>query len=171
MVTILNLIILRIFIARFNPGSKDNWIYAYAYFDMSDLDLYIVSLYFTTTTALTVGYGDISAVNTIEKLPCILLMIIGVISFSFATGSLSSIIANYDSSEAQLKEKLQTLNTIKDEYSIDQELYNKCVRTVRYDHSKKRKDFINFLDELPHKVKVELAMQIHNRMFESLKFF
>jgi hypothetical protein len=39
-------------------------------------------------------------------------MIIGVISFSFATGSLSSIIANYDSSEAQLKEKLSTLNAI-----------------------------------------------------------
>ena len=138
---------------------------------MSDMDLYITSFYFTTTTILTVGYGDISAINATEKLLCILLMIIGVISFSFATGSLSSIIANYDSSEAQLKEKLSILNAIQDEYSIDLDLYNKCVRTVRYDHSKKQRDFINFLDELPHKVKVELAMQIHKRMYEALKFF
>jgi cyclic nucleotide gated channel alpha 1 len=79
---------------------------------MSDFDLYVTSFYFTTTTILTVGYGDISAINSTEKLLCILLMIIGVISFSFATGSLSSIIANYDSSEAQLKEKLSTLNAI-----------------------------------------------------------
>ena len=35
------------------------------------------------------------------------------------------------------------------EYKIDQILYNKCVKTLRYDHSKKSKDFINFLDELP----------------------
>lgn len=161
----------RIFIARFNPGSKDNWIYAKAYCDFSDFDLYITSFYFTTTTILTVGYGDISAINAAEKLLCILLMIIGVISFSFATGSLSSIIANFDSSEAQLKEKLSTLNAIQDEYLIDLELFNKCVRTIRYDHSKKQKDFINFLEELPHKVKVELAMQIHKRMYESVKFF
>jgi len=45
------------------------------------------------------------------------------------------------------------------------------VRTIRYDHSKKQKDFINFLEELPHKVKVELSMQIHKRMYETLKFF
>lgn len=79
---------------------------------MADSDLYITSFYFTTTTILTVGYGDICAVSMSEKILCIILMIIGVISFSFATGSLSSIIANYDSSEAQLKEKLSTLNAI-----------------------------------------------------------
>ena len=63
---------------------------------MPDNELYITSFYFTTTTILTVGYGDISAISKSEKVLCIILMIIGVISFSFATGSLSSIIANYD---------------------------------------------------------------------------
>ena len=100
MVRIIGITFLRIFIAQFNPGTKDNWIYAKDYNDMSAFDLYVTSFYFTTTTILTVGYGDISAINSTEKLLCILLMIIGVISFSFATGSLSSIIANFDSSEA-----------------------------------------------------------------------
>jgi hypothetical protein len=40
-------------------------------------------------------------------------MIIGVISFSFAAGSLSSIISNYDASQAKLKEKMATLNDIR----------------------------------------------------------
>lgn len=70
------------------------------------------SFYFTVTTILTVGYGDITANSIYEKLLCILLMIIGVISFSFATGALSSIISNYDTSEAKLKEKISTLNQI-----------------------------------------------------------
>jgi hypothetical protein len=98
---------------------------------------------------LTVGYGDITAVSPGEKILSTVLMIIGVISFSFATGSLSSIIANYDSFEAVLKEKISTLNAISEEYNIQPELYNKCVKTLRYDHSKKSKDFIDFLDELP----------------------
>ncbi len=70
------------------------------------------------TTIVTVGFGDIHAYNSGEQIICIFLMLIGVISFSFATGALSSIISNYDSSQAKLKEKIATLNEIKSEYSI-----------------------------------------------------
>ena len=80
--------------------------------DMSDWELYVTSFYFTVTTILTVGYGDILAISVAEKLMCIMLMIIGVVSFSFATGSLSSIISNYDSSEGKYMEKISTLNQI-----------------------------------------------------------
>ena len=57
----------------------------------------MVSFYWTITTITTVGYGDISAVNIVERIFCSCLMVIGVISFSFANGSLSSILMTYDS--------------------------------------------------------------------------
>jgi hypothetical protein len=59
---------------------------------MEDLDLYVTSFYFTVTTIMTVGYGDITAISLMERLLCILLMLIGVVAFSYATGSISSII-------------------------------------------------------------------------------
>ena len=74
--------------------------------------MYVTSFYFTVTTILTVGYGDITGRNLTERILCIAMMIIGTVSFSFATGALSSIISNYDTSEAKLKEKLSTLNQI-----------------------------------------------------------
>ena len=58
---------------------------------MSTKDQYITSFYFTITTITTVGYGDISAGTTSEKIICIFIMLIGVIAFSFASGSLASI--------------------------------------------------------------------------------
>lgn len=58
------------------------------------------------TTITTVGFGDIGPTNAVERLFCSLNMVIGVVAFSFASGSLSSIIANYDASEAQINEKL-----------------------------------------------------------------
>ena len=61
---------------------------------------------------MTVGYGDISAINVPEKIMCILLMMLGVVSFSFATGALASILTSYDSKEALLKEKIATLNDL-----------------------------------------------------------
>jgi len=59
---------------------------------LSSTSAYITSFYFTITTITTVGYGDISGTNTLERSVSILIMIIGVISFSFTTGSLSSIL-------------------------------------------------------------------------------
>lgn len=49
-------------------------------------------MYFIVTTVLTVGYGDITAVNMAEKCFCVLMMLVGVFSFSYSTGTLSAII-------------------------------------------------------------------------------
>jgi hyperpolarization activated cyclic nucleotide-gated potassium channel 1 len=87
-----------------------------------------------------VGYGDITAYNESEKIICSLLMILGVLTFSYMTGALSSIIQSYDNSEAQLKEKISTLNEISAEYNLDVNLFNKLAQTIKYDHSKKSKD-------------------------------
>jgi Trk-type K+ transport system membrane component len=91
---------------------KTNWIYKGSFNDMQDYELYVTSLYFIVTTIMTVGYGDIHAENLSEKLLSILLMLIGVVSVSFATGAISSIISNQDKTEAKLKEKMSTLESI-----------------------------------------------------------
>jgi Ion channel len=123
------------------------------------------------TTLVTVGYGDIHAYSTIEQYVCIILMILGVLVFSFTTGSLSSLITSYDSREAILKEKISVLNTISNEYGIDLLTFNKLVKTIKYDHSKKQKDVIKFMEELPHKLKLELSLVMIHKMYSNVRFF
>ena len=48
----------------------------------------------------TVGYGDISGQNNLERFVSIFIMLVGVMAFSFATGSLSSIMASYDAANS-----------------------------------------------------------------------
>jgi len=79
---------------------------------MDNLDLYITSFYFTVTTIMTVGYGDITAYSMIEKCLCILLMLIGVVAFSYTTSAISQMLSAEDSEEAKLKEKLKILQSI-----------------------------------------------------------
>jgi protein-S-isoprenylcysteine O-methyltransferase Ste14 len=76
--------------AQFKSETSDNvsWQDSYEY---DNNGIYITSLYFIITTMTTVGYGDISGTNLLERIVSIFIMLIGVISFSFATGSLSSI--------------------------------------------------------------------------------
>jgi hypothetical protein len=119
---------------------------------------------------VTVGYGDITAISSGEKLIAVFLMLIGVIAFSYATGALSNIIANSDSTEAKLKEKMTTLNEIQIKYKIEYGLYKKLYRTLLYDSSKKSKDNIEFMAELPHKLKLELILAMHLKMYENVPF-
>ena len=65
-------------------------------------DLYIVSFYWCVTTITTVGYGDINVINTYEQVFCAIVMIFGVVGFSFVTGTFTSIISNLDNSKAKM---------------------------------------------------------------------
>lgn len=75
-------------------------------------NLYVTSFYFAVTTITTVGYGDISGNSTPERLICFILHLIGVLSYSFASGSLTTIIQNYDTINDENQEKINTLNKI-----------------------------------------------------------
>ena len=66
----------------------------------SNIKIYFVSLYFVAQTITTVGYGDYGPTNTLERLMIICYMLVGVIGFAFASGSLSSILSNYDEGQA-----------------------------------------------------------------------
>ena len=74
-----------------------NWI-DYGKFNQEEMaSMYAIGIYWTITTITTVGYGDISATNTTERIVACIIMVIGVLAFSYSTGALSSIIANADS--------------------------------------------------------------------------
>ena len=99
---------------------------------MSPAHQYIMSYYFTVTTITTVGYGDISANGPTEQLLSIFLMIGGVLMFSFATGSLSTIINSFDETKAQSKEKLGILKRLVQRYKLDYDISVKLKNTVQF---------------------------------------
>ena len=80
---------------------------------MDSQQLYILSFYFIVTTTSTVGYGDLSASTTLERIFCITVMLAGVTAFTFISGALSSLISNYDTQNAQLNEKLLYLGKLR----------------------------------------------------------
>lgn len=83
-----------IFLGAYNMDEEhiENWIESFGYNIDKIGEMYTIGFYWTITTITTVGYGDISAKNTEERILASFIMIIGVIAFSFSTGSLSSII-------------------------------------------------------------------------------
>ena len=105
-----------VLVAQLQENFEGTWMAGDAdgvkFYKMSSPLQYLTSAYYTVTTITTVGYGDISGVTTIEKVFCIFIMLIGVIAFSFFSGSLASIIQNHDTTNAKFQDKLESLNHI-----------------------------------------------------------
>lgn len=93
---------------------------------------YLTSVYFTVTTITTVGYGDISGGSRSEKIFCIFIMLIGVMSFSFFSGSLASLIQFYDCQNAKYREQLSLLNKLFKEYKLPVALYANLKQSLNY---------------------------------------
>ena len=74
-------------------SQHNSWVVLYGLVDCSVSEKYVTSLYWSITTMATVGYGDMRAENTLERLFNSLIMLIGaglyaynineVLSFSF----------------------------------------------------------------------------------------
>ena len=85
--------------ARIDPDTENSWIAGYE--ESSRREIYMTSVYFTVTTITTVGYGDMSASTcltnwylastSLEQVFCMMMMIIGVIAFSMASGALTNL--------------------------------------------------------------------------------
>ena len=136
-----------------------------------NIDLYIISFYWTIQTITQVGYGDVSGTNTTEMIFCSVVMIIGVITFSFANGTLVSIISNYDRVDPNYAEKLNILNKAHNDYHLPLNLIERLKKAVQYDLKKDANDLNNFIQCLPHKMKIEVSLYVYERIYKDIKFF
>jgi hypothetical protein len=101
----------------------------------------------------------------------ILIMCVGVCAYSFALSSLTSVLTTLDSQEANLKEKLNTLEELRLEYHINYDTFMKLRKAIKYDHSRNVSDRYELLNQLPKALNLELAIIMHEEMISKIPFF
>lgn len=102
---------------------------------------------------------------------CIFLQFIGVIFFSFASGSLTTIIANYDSTNAKNSEKTNLLNKILKEYHITTELYAQLMTQIQnVDDKKTLKETNDFLKDLPFRLRIRTIMYLYKPLYTAVTY-
>lgn len=159
------------FVAKMENLSPDSWVVRLGYIDSTNFQIYVLAFYWTLTTVTTVGYGDISAGTTPERIYNIFIMSFGVLMYSFAIGSLSSIVAAMDRKKAEMNQKLSVLTSIKKEYHLDKTLYDKVRKVIKFDLTRNQRDKIQFLQELPNKLRIELSQIMHDKIIQNFNFF
>ncbi|KAM3139802.1 hypothetical protein pb186bvf_008044 [Paramecium bursaria] len=117
----------------------ENWILAYfTDVELDKMTLYITSLYWSITTMLTVGYGDVLPVNQNEKIYAILTMLIGCCLFGYVMNSIGVIFDRINNNEKQLRLEMQRLNNFLDSKNIDEKLKSKFRKYLEHTHLKQQ---------------------------------
>jgi hypothetical protein len=135
-------------------GYNGTWIAKAGLEFVPSIDNYIASLYFVVQSMTTVGYGDVSASNTIERATAIVFMLIGVLLFLAVIKMLTEVFINFNhlsDTHSLIKkmeglEKLGTLNTL--DKSVKREL-KEYYQEYWFHEKETQSTWEEFIDDLP----------------------
>ena len=98
-------------------------------------------------------------------------MFVGVFFYSFTIGTLASLMNELDTKEASFDEKLNTLTQIKKKYNIDNMLYFRIKKAIKYGHFKTDQQKNQFLADLPLNLRTELSVIMYKDLISGIEFF
>jgi len=147
-----------------------NWILNYNLQKYEFFDIYLASAYFNHLTIFTIGYGDIISKNSYERIYNILLMIFGVMLYSFVLSWISNMIIQDSEKTKKFESKKQYLSKISEKYSISYELHNKITTHLRHEDINFKNNTDKLYNDLPNSLKNELILYIYKNLINSFNF-
>jgi hypothetical protein len=148
-----------------------NWIFNLDMQDFAEIEIYISGFYFILSTIFTIGYGDIVAKNSYERVFNILLLMVGILIYSYAVSSLSNIIQFIDEPTKRYMKRTEYLEELRIKYNLPSTVSEKIIRFLRYELNTNKGDKNNFLEELPKSLKNEMILRMYRPMIDSFMFF
>lgn len=162
------------YLAKIQGFSPDTWVAQAHLIDTDQATQYISSLYWAATTFATVGYGDISANTTLERIFCIFWMIFSVYYFSFVIGSLASMMESVNVKSNFLTNKLAIMDVFAKDAKLSKSLLKKIRLALKYASNKnlfQTNERNSILTELPLPLKYELSMAMYGNACSKIDYF
>lgn len=87
----------------------ETWTLKFGYEDKPKAATYVASFYWTISTMLSIGYGDISGTNKSERIYCIMTMLLGGVMFGAVIAQVTRLIESRNPQAKAFKEKMDEL--------------------------------------------------------------
>lgn len=154
------------YIALMDQSSyHDTWINQF-YMQTEDYSVfseYITSLYWSVTTMVTVGYGDVVPVTPHERIVSISSMLGACCVFAYIMNSIGSIINSFNNRQTVLRQKIQAVNKYLDMKNIDNDLRIRIRKYLEFLYEEK-----NAMMKEGHSVVSNLSTSLKTEIFQRL---
>jgi CRP-like cAMP-binding protein/voltage-gated potassium channel Kch len=148
------------------------WIEKFGFSDYSIQDRYIAALYYVLITMTTVGYGDISASNEIERLFAIMMMLTGAIVFGALVGKVTSLIDKRNPQAKAFKERMDEFKCFLADCKIPSDVAERAKGSYFY-YLSQRSAFgeAGIFSELPRGLLKQLISELYRDDIEAIPYF
>lgn len=146
-------------VIRNNPD-LDSWLIRSNLLNVSWPKRYLNTYYWSITTLATVGYGDIVPCNNLEKIYCIIAMLIGGGIFAFNINKLSYIFGDISKNSREIKGNLKILNQMMMRKKLNSNLQSKIRNYFHYIYKKENKKQLELENSLFLKLSKQLQQEI-----------
>ena len=141
-----------------------NWMLHINIMDETLITKYISSFYFIIETMTTVGYGDIICISSIERFFQLILLSMGIVSYSFIVTKFGNYVMKKSNEEIELDKKNNELEQIRIQYPLMpyklymkiQEYFSKKLKKVNNNN-----EIRNLVNNLPDKLRNDLLLVIY----------
>ena len=151
-----------------------NWMIHINIMDEKLIIKYISSFYFIIETMTTVGYGDIICISSIERFFQLILLSIGIVSYSFIITKFTNYVMKQSNEEIELDKKMTELEQIRIQYPlIPYKLYMKIQNYFRKKSEKNnnKNEMTNLVNNLPDKLRNDMLLVIYRDAINKFYIF
>ena len=95
---------------KMEKDESNNWLQKYNIVKVVWSVRYTVSIYWSFTTMITVGYGDVTPANTLERCYAAVIMVLSCAVFAYSLNSVGNIITDLGREQLEFKRKIGEIN-------------------------------------------------------------
>ncbi|CAD8145482.1 unnamed protein product [Paramecium pentaurelia] len=163
-------------IGRYNQISGiTNWISAFNLDNVPWSELYIESMYFTSVTMYTVGYGDIHPINISEKVFAFLFVFVCTFQLSFSLNTIGEILTRMKNNNDIINKKLIFINQYMHTKKISHQLQFQVREYLNYywyqEQTQQTKEQTDILSQLSDDLRMQIAVESNSIVLKNCEFF
>ena len=150
-----------------------NWIYVNGYeLTNQQTDIYVTALYYIVATVFTIGYGDIVSVSLYERFYNLILLVVGIMIYSYSVSALSNYVQTVDSKTLDYQNKIEILEQIRVSHEkMPNDLYDKISKFLLYRLHHSSGDKNEIIDTLPTGLRNKLILEMYRDIIYNFIFF
>lgn len=152
-------------------GQPLNWVEGYALGVSNPGELYLTSLYWSTMTCTTIGYGDVTPKSNGERFVALIGMCIGSAAYAYIVGNICGIIATMDQATTEFNATMDDLNLYMAENHMPAELRVRLREYFMYCRQiNRQKYYSTLLEKMSPALRGEVTYFINKAWIEAVPF-